>query len=577
MLIKNDFCSQRMMAGESFSTPPILQMVGVKGVSANPGAEKRYRLIVNDGSTTHSFVMLATSLNHLYESGDLSEHCLFQVDRFVPSKVTRDGPNDKQVLIVFNITVLVKGSDVGRQLNLGNKTNKPAAVEKENIGGNTSSKPYQRQQNVSVADTSFDPSSHLTMPIESLSPYHNKWVIKARVTAKSPLRTWNNAKGEGKLFSFDVCDETSEIRITAFRDMVDKFMDMIEIDKVYYISKCQIKPANKQYSKLKNDYEMTISSETVIQPCNEDTDTIPKLRYEFTPIAEIGEKEANSIVDVIAVCKDATDVVKLTAKTTGRELTKRDVTLVDQSNSSIVLTLWGDDAANFDIRDNPVIAIKSAQIKEFMGGKSLSIMSSTVLKINPDIQEGHQVRGWFENEGSGKSFSTLSAKTGAGGGATEFVTFHEVKERKLGSNQDKPDYFSSVGMIHTIKQQNMTYKACANGDCNKKVIENGDGTYRCEKCNVDLPHCKNRLLTNILFGDWTSNRWVTLFADIAEQVLGKNGDEIAQMMENEDKSASENYFNDLQFKPMMMKIRTKIEVYGVSSENFKLFFFYSNF
>lgn len=68
-----------------------------------------------------------------------------------------------------------------------------------------------------------------TLPIASLTPYQNKWVIKARVTGKSPIRSWSNAKGEGTLFSFDLVDESSEIRVTAFREQCTKFYDMIEV------------------------------------------------------------------------------------------------------------------------------------------------------------------------------------------------------------------------------------------------------------------------------------------------------------------------------------------------------------
>lgn len=55
-------------------------------------------------------------------------------------------------------------------------------------------------------------------------------MIKARVTAKPPIRHWSNAKGEGKLFSMDLMDESGQIRVTAFRDQVDKFYDMIEVN-----------------------------------------------------------------------------------------------------------------------------------------------------------------------------------------------------------------------------------------------------------------------------------------------------------------------------------------------------------
>lgn len=54
-------------------------------------------------------------------------------------------------------------------------------------------------------------------------------MIKARVMSKGPIRTWSNAKGEGKLFSMDLCDESGEIRATAFRDAVDKYYDMLQV------------------------------------------------------------------------------------------------------------------------------------------------------------------------------------------------------------------------------------------------------------------------------------------------------------------------------------------------------------
>lgn len=41
------------------------------------------------------------------------------------------------------------------------------------------------------------------------------------------------------------------------------------------------------------------------------------------------------LLDVIAVCKDVGDIFKFTAKTSGKELTKRDVTLVDRSGMSV--------------------------------------------------------------------------------------------------------------------------------------------------------------------------------------------------------------------------------------------------
>jgi len=38
--------------------------------------------------------------------------------------------------------------------------------------------------------------------------FYSRWSIKARVTNKSEIRHWNNARGEGKLFSVDLIDES---------------------------------------------------------------------------------------------------------------------------------------------------------------------------------------------------------------------------------------------------------------------------------------------------------------------------------------------------------------------------------
>lgn len=377
-----------------------------------------------------------------------------------------------------------------------------AAPQKENQNVNARAEGLQRnmyqkrEENFNQSMNSSNLNEHLTMPIDSISPYQNKWVIKARVTSKSIIRTWSNNKGEGKLFSFDLCDETGEIRATAFRDQVDKFYDLLEVDKVYYITKCQLKTANKQYSKLRNDYEMTLSNETVIQECTDATQ-IPEIKYNFVPINDIGSMEAGAIVDVIGVCKESSDLTNLTSKA-GRELTKREVTLVDQSNASITLTLWGEEAKNFDGFEQPVLLVKSAKVGEYGGGKTLGTASGTSLKLNPDVTEGHVLRGWYDNDGAKGEIKQLSSRAQGNYGGAEWANFHESKLKNLGAG-DKPDYFQVKGFIHNVRSTNAFYKACSAPECNKKVVDQENGNYRCDKCNIESPNFKYRLLVNVSF------------------------------------------------------------------------------
>lgn len=63
--------------------------------------------------------------------------------------------------------------------------------------------------------------------------------------------------------------------------------------QVYYVSKMQLKTANKQFSSLNNDYEMTFTNETQFIPCDDGDLKIPALSFNFVRLADL-EKHAPS-------------------------------------------------------------------------------------------------------------------------------------------------------------------------------------------------------------------------------------------------------------------------------------------
>jgi replication factor A1 len=57
-----------------------------------------------------------------------------------------------------------------------------------------------------------------------------------------------------------------------------------------------LKTANKKFTNIKNDYEMTFTSDTQVLACNEDTTDIPTLTFDFTPISTMAGLENNAII-----------------------------------------------------------------------------------------------------------------------------------------------------------------------------------------------------------------------------------------------------------------------------------------
>ena len=132
--------------------------------------------------------------------------------------------------------------------NFYNKDSQPA--QKPALSSNNSA------SNSSGAGTNGMFNNFKVFGISSLNPYQNKlvsnnkwrslvyvgvhqlrillqrWSIKVRVTNKSNIRTWSNARGEGRLFSVDLIDQTGEIKASGFNDQCDKFYDLLQIENV---------------------------------------------------------------------------------------------------------------------------------------------------------------------------------------------------------------------------------------------------------------------------------------------------------------------------------------------------------
>ena len=114
----------------------------------------------------------------------------------------------------------------------------------ENNCSNQEHKYEHEQTPISSCEGSFPPSKLIhrdgiksregtPVAISALNPYLTHWMIMARVTSKTEMIYWSNAKGEGNLFSvslLDACD--SEIRGTFFKTEADRFFEWIKEDAV---------------------------------------------------------------------------------------------------------------------------------------------------------------------------------------------------------------------------------------------------------------------------------------------------------------------------------------------------------
>ncbi|MCJ1251277.1 Replication factor A protein 1 [Trapelia coarctata] len=543
---------------------PVLQCVQIKPLVGQQGTTERYRVVFSD---IRNFVqsMLATQANHVVSEGKLQKGCFVRLNQFQANSY-----KGKRILIVLDLEVLEElgtcekiGAPLTLEIGADEDTKQnPTTISSGGFYGKKEEQKYQPQQQ-SLPSRSNGPSSSShgnIYPIEALSPYAHKWTIKARCTNKSEIKTWHNKNGEGKLFSVNLLDESGEIKATGFNDQCDALYEIFQEGSVYYISNpCRVQLAKKQFTNLNNDYELTFERDTMIEKA-EEQEGVPQVRFNFTNIGDLQTVEKDSIIDTIGILKEVGETSQIVSKTTSKPYDKRELTLVDNTGYSVRLTIWGQNAATFDVPPESVIAFKGVKVSDF-GGRSLSLLSSGSMSVDPDIDEAHRLKGWYDAQGRTDTFASHAGMAGAmgaaGGRQDASKTIAQVKEENLGMSETV-DYFATKATIIFLKQENVSYPACASPDCNKKVLQEDSGLWRCEKCDKTFPKPEYRYIMSLNVSDHTGQIWLSCFDDVGRMIMGMSADQLMELKENDEK-ASQDVFQEANCQTFIFKCRAKMD------------------
>ena len=284
---------------------------------------------------------------------------------------------------------------------------------------------------------------------------------------------------------------------------------------------------------------------------------MPQVRFNFTNIGDLQTVEKDTTIDTIGILKEVAQTSEAVSKTTSKPYSKRELTLVDNTGYSVRLTIWGNTATSFDVLPESVIAFKGVKVSDF-GGRSLSLLSSGSMTVDPDIDEAHKLKGWYDAQGRTDTFAThQGASVGVAGGRSDpMKTILQVKEENLGMSETV-DYFSTKATIIYAKQESFAYPACLSEDCNKKVIEM-DGGWRCERCDKTHPKPEYRYILSLNVSDHTGQIWLSCFDDVARLIMGMSADQLTELKDNDEKAAGE-VFQEANCKTWVFKCRAKMD------------------
>ena len=124
--------------------------------------------------------MLATQLNHMVHDNQLAPFTIIKVKKHICNQV---GGQTKKVVVILEVEIITPGSEVGTKL--GN----PAQIGSD---GKVPDQVPDNQNTNFVLGFNKLSTNQPVQPIISLTPYQNKWTIKARCDTGKLLQAVNS-------------------------------------------------------------------------------------------------------------------------------------------------------------------------------------------------------------------------------------------------------------------------------------------------------------------------------------------------------------------------------------------------
>ncbi|KAF9625146.1 hypothetical protein IFM89_019360 [Coptis chinensis] len=359
--------------------------------------------------------------------------------------------------------------------------------------------------------------------IKEINDTNGSYRIKVRVS-----RIWEATDfNTDKIKSLDMLlidEHGDQIHTKIPISFVFKYKPQLKEVQIYYMEEFStFKIYEKVYRPVNHDYIIMFNWNTILKPSKEEDIQFPKQLFNFTNFSEVSSRKDNIHLTVKTWTQPIEKLKKNKNKTTMMK-----IYLIDEWNSFIAVTIWGENANNVKdwIVQNTsrriVLIISSTSVSYFNGTYSLSTTSATKVYQNPKIPEFTVMKNSpmeveIQEEQMKTSKSTEEVMT------QNRRCLSEITNSVTDLFSDEKYFACKASIIKVMHENGWYYNACPNPNCGKKLNTNAEG-YDCTKHGVVDPIQKYILKFDI--EDKTATVRATAFEEVALTLMKKSAAEL---------------------------------------------------
>ena len=403
--------------------------------------------------------------------------------------------------------------------------------------------------------------------LKELTSFTSKFTLLVKVISKSTVR--NFTKKKGMLFDFYVVDtDNSTMQVICFNSIVNKFYNIITINKVYTISNGHVKnnnnsinsnnSSNKYFSSYNEcQYKLILSDESTVtettnthdierfisiheSPLPTPNDTKP---LSFTSIDKIIHTiDFGTVINTYGIVKSLGNIMRLQTK--HGEIDMKRVIITDTATTDIEVTLWRNHS-NMCFTIGDVIVLLHVKVGKYKT-KNISTLTESVIIVNPSRQvltqyniqsqvnalqhefikpndkEIETILNKVDVFSNSTSYTNVNDVNAYPENETQFDTLHNAYSVLLteqSSLKTFPLFTVKATVVAFEHKYNNYYAGCPYNKCLRKVFYQ-QSKWKCNHCNKAYDKPQYYFSIKITIGDCSAIKTLTLFDRPASAFLG---------------------------------------------------------